>query len=143
MVVKLTGYCSDFSRVLFIGEITEEEEKVYNFVFKEYDKIIKSLSEGINVKELLKSCERDYKDEDYDLLHSFGHGLGLDIHEEPILNSKFETKLKKDMLVTVEPGVYLLGKFGIRIEDTVLINKNGCNTLTKSSTAVTVIKPVQ
>jgi len=138
--VELTGYCSDFSRVIFIGEITDEMEKVYNFVFKEYDKIVKALAEGIGVKELLKSCEQDYKEENYDLLHSFGHSLGLDIHEEPILNSKFETKLKKNMLVTVEPGVYIPGRFGIRIEDTVLINKNCCNTLTKSSTAVTVIK---
>jgi Xaa-Pro aminopeptidase len=137
---KVNGYCSDFSRVLFIGEITEEEEKIYNFVFKIYDYILKNLTEGGNVKEVLKKCEQDYKNENYDLLHSFGHSLGLDIHEEPILSCKYETKLKKNMLVTIEPGVYIPGKFGIRIEDTVLINKNGCNTLTKSGVAVCVIK---
>jgi Xaa-Pro aminopeptidase len=112
--------------------MTEEEEKIYDFVFKEYDYILKNLSEDANVKEILKKCEQDYKDENYDLLHSFGHSLGLDIHEEPILSAKYETKLKNNMLVTIEPGVYLPTKFGIRIEDTVLINKNGANTLTKS-----------
>jgi Xaa-Pro aminopeptidase len=137
---KVNGYCSDFSRVLFIGEITEEEEKIYNFVFKIYDYILKNLTEGGNVKEILKKCEQDYKNENYDLLHSFGHSLGLDIHEEPILSCKYETKLKKNMVVTIEPGVYIPRKFGIRIEDTVLINKNGCNTLTKSGVAVCVIK---
>lgn len=139
MAVKLIGYCSDFSRVVFIGEITDDEEKVYNFVFKQYDYIVKSLSEGVNIKEILKNSEQEYKNAGYELLHSFGHSLGLDIHEEPILSSKFETKLKKNMLLTVEPGVYLPGKFGIRIEDTILINKNGCNTLTKSGMAISSI----
>lgn len=138
---KVNGYCSDFSRVLFVGNPTDEETKVYNFVFKIYDFIIKKLSEGINVKEMLKECEQYYKDEGYDLLHSFGHSLGLDIHEEPILSSKHETKFKKNMVTTVEPGVYIPGKFGIRIEDTVLINKMGCNTLTKSATTINSIYP--
>lgn len=137
---KVNGYCSDFSRVLFVGEITEEEERVYNFVFNEYDYILKNLTEGLDTKELFKKCEQDYKDKEFDLLHSFGHGLGLDIHEEPILSSKHDIKLKKNMLITVEPGVYVPSKFGIRIEDTVLINKNGANTLTKSGVAICKIR---
>lgn len=137
---KVNGYCSDFSRVLFIGEITEEEEKVYHFVLKEYEKISEKLTDGLNIKEVLKECEQDYKSIKYELLHSFGHGLGLDIHEEPVLNSKYDTKLKANMTVTVEPGVYLPGKFGIRIEDTILINKSGCNNLTKAAKNICVLK---
>lgn len=133
---KVNGYCSDFSRVLFVGGKTSEEEKIYNFVLNIHDYIIKNLTEGVNLKEILKKCEQEYKQENFDLLHSFGHGLGLDIHEAPLLNTKQETFLKKNMIVTVEPGVYIPGKFGIRIEDTVLINKNGCNTLTKSGIAI-------
>lgn len=133
---KVNGYCSDFSRVLFVGGKTSEEEKIYNFVLNIHDYIIKNLTEGVNLKEILKKCEQEYKQENFDLLHSFGHGLGLDIHEAPLLNTKQETSLKKNMIVTVEPGVYIPGKFGIRIEDTVLINKNGCNTLTKSGIAI-------
>ncbi|MBR1540221.1 MAG: M24 family metallopeptidase [Clostridia bacterium] len=137
---KVNGYCSDFSRVLFIGEITDEEEKVYQFVLKEYNFISERLKDGINIKETLKEAEEHYKEENYELLHSFGHNLGLDIHEEPVLSTRYETKLKKNMLLTVEPGVYIPGKFGIRIEDTILINKDGSNSLTKSAKAITVLK---
>ncbi len=133
---RVNGYCSDFSRVLFVGIITDEMRRVYEFVLKEYEYIVKNLSEGIDVKDLLKRCEKDYQDNEYELLHSFGHSLGLDIHEEPILSSKHDFKLKKDMLLTVEPGVYIPGKFGIRLEDTILINKSGCNTLTKSAIGI-------
>lgn len=137
---KVNGYCSDFSRVLFIGGITEEEEKVYNFVLKEQEFIMGRLVDGVNIKETLKESEEHYKLEKYELLHSFGHNLGLDIHEEPVLSTRYETKLKKNMLLTVEPGVYIPGKFGVRIEDTILINKEGSNSLTKSGRAICVLK---
>ena len=68
--------------------------------------------------------------------------MGLDIHEDPILSSKGELKLKKNMLITVEPGVYFPGKFGIRIEDTVLVNKTGATPLTKSGTMLDFVKKV-
>lgn len=137
---KVNGYCSDFSRVLFIGGVTSEEEKIYNFVLKEYDFISQNLSDGVSIKETLKEAEKYYNEENYDILHSFGHSLGLDIHEEPILSSRYDTKLKKNMLVTLEPGVYIPSKFGIRIEDTILINKDGSNCLTKSGKAICVLK---
>lgn len=139
---KVNGYCSDFSRVIFIGNPTSEMIDTYEFVLREYRKIIAGLSEEANVKFLLKECEKDYKDHKFDILHSFGHSLGLDIHEEPILSSKHDEKLKKNMVITVEPGVYFPGKFGIRIEDTVLINKNSSNSLTKSGTMLDFVKKV-
>ena len=88
----------------------------------------------------MKEAEEHYKQENYELLHSFGHNLGLDIHEEPVLSTRYETKLKKNMPLTVEPGVYIPGKFGIRIEDTILVNKDGGNCLTKSGKAICVLK---
>ena len=100
---KVNGYCSDFSRVIFIGEITDEEEKVYNFVLNEYEFICGKLSDGVNIKEALKESEEHYEKENYELLHSFGHNLGLDIHEEPVLSTRYETKIKKNMILTVEP----------------------------------------
>ena len=66
-------------------------------------------------------------------MHSFGHGLGLFVHEEPSLSVQRCQKLKNNMVITIEPGVYLPGEFGVRLENTILITKNGCNTLTKSS----------
>ena len=136
---KVNGYCSDFSRVLFIGGISEEEEKIYNFVLKEQEFILSRLKDGVNIKETLKEAENHYKSENYDLLHSFGHNLGLDIHEEPVLSARYETKLKRNMLLTVEPGVYISGKFGIRIEDTVLINKDVAEVLTKSRKDICIL----
>lgn len=126
--------------MLFIGGISEEEEKIYNFVLGEYEFITSKLTDGINIKETLKESEEHYKLENYELLHSFGHNLGLDIHENPVLAARYDTKLKKNMLLTVEPGVYIPGKFGIRIEDTVLINRDGYNNLTKSGKAICVLK---
>lgn len=107
---------------------------------KEYEFIAGALKDGINMKETLKEAESHYKEAGYELLHSFGHNLGLEIHEEPVLASRYETKLKKNMLLTVEPGVYIPGKFGIRIEDTILVNQNGSNSLTKSGKAICVLK---
>ena len=137
---KVNGYCSDFSRVVFVGEASEEEKKVYNFVLKEHEFISSRLRDGINIKDTLKESEEHYKKEKYELLHSFGHNLGLDIHEEPVLSITYDTKLKKNMLLTVEPGVYIPGQFGIRIEDTFLINKDGANSLTKSGRALCILK---
>ena len=137
---KVNGYCSDFSRVLFLGEISEEEKRAYEFVLKEYDFIFKELKDGVSIKETLKKAEKHYHEENYDLLHSFGHSLGLDIHEEPILSSRYDTKFKKNMLTTLEPGVYIPGKFGIRIEDTILINKDGSSCLTKSDKSICILK---
>lgn len=137
---KVNGYCSDFSRVLFIGEITPEEERVYHFVLREYEFIASRLGDGVNIKDVLKQSEEHYKEENYELFHSFGHNLGLEIHEEPILSTRHETKIKKNMILTVEPGVYIPGKFGIRIEDTLLVNKEGANNLTKSGKSICVLK---
>ena len=139
---KINGYCSDFSRVIFLGKPSSDMEQIYNFVLKEYRYIIDNLKEGADIKNILKSCEQDYKDKKFELLHSFGHSLGLDIHEEPILSSKINTNLKKNMVITVEPGVYFQGKFGIRIEDTILINKDNCNPLTKSGTTLDFAKKI-
>ena len=137
---KVNGYCSDFSRVIFLGKPTSEMERIYNFVLREYRYIVDNIKEGADIKNILKKSEQDYKEEKFELLHSFGHSLGLDIHEEPILSSKRNINLKKNMVITVEPGVYFPGEFGIRIEDTILINKDNCNPLTKSATTLDFAK---
>ena len=82
----------------------------------------------------------DFRLKNYDLIHALGHGVGLDVHEEPILSINTENILKENMVVTNEPGIYIAGKFGVRIEDTVLINKGSCEPLTKSPKKYIIIK---
>lgn len=139
---KYQGYHADCSRTVFVGTIPEEQKKVYEFVLEEQEKIIENFKEGTNIKTIIRNRETDYNLENFEVMHSFGHGVGLEIHEVPFLNSKVDNILKKNSVVTVEPGVYFPGKFGIRIEDTCLIDKNECIKLTKTAKTITTIKLV-
>ena len=76
--------------------------------------------------------ESDFKLNKYDLIHSLGHSIGMETHEMPYINTKNDTYLKENMVIAIEPGIYLPGKYGIRIEDTILVEKNGCTVLTNS-----------
>lgn len=130
---KVNGYCSDFSRTICIGKASEEFKKDYSFVLKEQEKIIKCLKADKSIKYIFERIHDDYQKEDYKILHAFGHGLGLYIHENPFLGIKNENNLEENMVIAVEPGIYCENKYGIRIEDTVLITKNGCIILTESA----------
>ena len=130
---KVNGYCSDFTRTIVIGKATEEFKKDYKFVLTEQEKTIKCLKADKSIKYIFEKIHDDYSKNDYKILHAFGHGLGLHIHEKPFLGTKNETDLKENMVLAIEPGVYFENKYGIRIEDTVLITKNGCINLTQSA----------
>ena len=95
-------------------------------------KALKEYKEGASIRMASKMVENDFKLNGYDLMHSLGHGVGLDIHEMPFINGKNDNTFKANMVVTNEPGIYIPGAFGVRIEDTVLITKSGCINLTKS-----------
>lgn len=136
---KYKGYCSDMTRTIFAGYIPEEVKEVYELVLKNQLQTQKELKEGANIKLLTRMVENDFKLHDYDLIHSLGHGVGLDIHEYPYLNTKNDNSLKEKMVITNEPGIYILGKFGVRIEDTILITKNGAIPLTKSEKGYTIV----
>lgn len=139
---KYKGYCSDMSRVVFVEEINEVYKEIYNFVLDEQKKIVDSFKEGSNIKTVIKDRETDYRLKNFEIMHAFGHGVGLDIHEAPFLRSKQDNILKGNSIIAIEPGVYFPGKFGIRIEDTFQINKMNCEALTKSKKDYTVIKLV-
>ena len=139
---KYNGYDSDFSRVIFVDEMKEEYKEVYDFVLEEQKRTSELLKDGSNIKLIVKDRETEYKFKNYEVMHSFGHGLGLDIHESPVLRSTQDNFLKENSVITIEPGVYIPGKFGIRIEDTFQVTKNGCINLTKSAKDYTIIKLV-
>lgn len=132
MGCKYQGYCSDMTRTVFVSYVPEEVKPIYDLVLKNQEQILEELKEGANARVLTMMVESDFKINGYTLNHALGHGVGLDIHEQPVLARK-DYFLKENMVVTNEPGIYLPGKFGIRIEDTVLITKNGCIKLTNSA----------
>ncbi len=140
MGCKVNGYCSDFSRVIFVGEMKEEYKKIYDFVLDTHDRIALRYKDQVNIKPIIKDVETDYKLKGYEVLHSFGHGVGLEIHEIPIQRSTVDCMLKQNSVITVEPGVYIPGKFGIRIEDTYVVDKMGLNSLTKYSRDYKIVK---
>lgn len=139
MGCKYKGYCSDMTRTIFMGCILEEIKPVYDLVLKSQERVLEEMRSNYNIKSLSRIVDDSFKLNNYFLIHSLGHGVGLEIHEMPYVNSKNESFLKANMVVTNEPGIYLPGKYGIRIEDTVLINKTDCISLTNSDKGHVVI----
>ena len=139
MGCRVNGYCSDMTRTIFVGSIPEYIKPVYDLVLKNQIQTIEQMKDGVSTRLLSKMVENDFKLKGYDLIHSLGHGVGLEIHEAPYLSYRNDAILKENMVVTDEPGIYIPEKFGIRIEDTVQITKFGCISLTKSEKNYIVI----
>ena len=137
---RYKGYCSDMTRTIFVGNIPEEIKKIYDLVLKNQLQTLDEYHEGASIKMLSKMVENDFKLNDYSFIHALGHGVGLDIHEAPFIHGKNDSVLKENMVITDEPGIYIPGKFGVRIEDTVLISKSGAICLTKSDKNYIVIE---
>ena len=131
--IKYKRYCSDRTRSIFVDKkismgkkqkFPKHIQKVYDIVLKAQEMAINSIKVGMKASELDKIARDIIEDAGYAkyFIHSLGHGVGLDIHEWPFINSKNDLLLKEGMVFTVEPGIYIPGEFGIRIEDMVIIN---------------------
>lgn len=121
------GYCSDITRTVVVGEPSEEVMRVYETVKEAQERAFQSVMEGIAAGDVDRAA-RDYiAGAGYGeyFTHRTGHGLGLDVHEEPYIAPDNSTVLRDGMVFTIEPGIYLPGKFGIRIEDDVLVKRRG------------------
>lgn len=137
MGVKYEDYCSDMTRTFFTKPPTKEQATVYQTVLNAQQNCIKNLKPGITGLEGDKLARDIIINSGYGELftHANGHGLGLEIHESPSLSPKTKHSdrlltLQEQMAITVEPGIYLPDKFGVRIEDIVVITKDGCRNLT-------------
>ena len=139
MGCKINGYCSDMTRTIFVGKVPDEIKPVYDLVLKNQEQVLQDMKDNANTKQISKMVDNDFRLNNYDLIHALGHGVGLDIHEGPVLSINSESVLRENMVVTDEPGIYVAGQFGVRIEDTVLITKGGCEPLTKSPKRYIVI----
>ena len=133
------GYCSDMTRTIFMGCILEEIKPVYDLTLKNLELSTKEITDGYTIKTAANMVESDFKVNGYNLIHALGHGVGLEVHELPFIRLKNEANFKENMVIADEPGIYLPGKYGIRIEDTLLVTKDGSERLTKSERGYVVI----
>lgn len=129
------GYHSDMTRTVCVGEPTEEMRKVYDIVLKAQLAGINAAKAGILGCDLDKISRDVIEQNGYGdcFGHSLGHGVGMEIHEKPNASPNYKLPLGAGAVVTVEPGIYIAGKFGVRIEDFVILTENGCENLTKSA----------
>jgi Xaa-Pro aminopeptidase len=128
------GYCADLTRTYFVGKPTTELAKVYNAVFESYKAGVKASRAGNLLGNVDKACRDVLVEQGYGkyYVHSTGHGVGLDVHEEPRVIPGLKEKILKGMVFTVEPGVYIPGLGGVRIENDVYIGPKGAVVLNKA-----------
>ena len=136
--VILKGYCSDMTRTIYLGRPGKGERTTYNSVLEAQQAGVAAVSASVTCAEVDEAARavlrRDGLAEAFS--HSTGHGVGLEIHEQPRIGAGQTTRLKPGMVITIEPGVYLPGEFGIRIEDMVAVTANGGNVLTPAPKAL-------
>lgn len=131
---KFAGYCSDMTRTVVLGKADEEMKRIYNTVLTAQAEAMKQIKAGMTCKDADKIARDVITDAGYGQYfgHSLGHSLGLEVHELPSVSPKSHDVLVAGNIVTVEPGIYIPGKYGVRIENMVLITEDGCENLTNS-----------
>ena len=137
---RYRGYVSDITRTVYFGSVDEKFLEVYETVQKAQQAAINLAKPGVEAREVDRAARSVIEAKGYgpNFTHRTGHGIGVEVHEQPFLDSHNTLKLENNMVFTVEPGIYLEGKFGIRIEDDILL-KNRSERLTKSSRSLITI----
>lgn len=133
--VILSGYCSDMTRTVHVGKVGGEDRRIYESVLQAQLAAIATVAPGVevgNVDYAARSALRKAKLDKY-FTHSTGHGVGLEIHEVPRVARGQKEVLQPGMVITIEPGVYIRGRGGVRIEDMVVVTDRGCDVLTQAS----------
>ena len=128
------GYCSDMTRTVAVGHVTDEMRNIYDIVLKAQLAGIAAARAGVPGKDIDGAARKVIADAGYGQYfgHGFGHSLGLDIHEAPNANPRGEVPMPVGAVVSAEPGIYIPGKYGVRIEDVMIIREGGCEIITKA-----------
>lgn len=129
------GYHSDMTRTIVLGHASQEQKEFYRLVRESQQLGLSLIKPGMNCREADAEVRAFLTERGMGkyFTHSLGHGTGLEIHEAPILSPRSMATLRKNMIVTVEPGLYIEGKYGVRIEDSLAVTATGCEVLTQTS----------
>jgi len=139
--VILAGYCSDQTRTVWVGSASEEARTAYEWVLEAQLAAIAAVRPGVTAGEVDEAARKVLRKRGLAryFTHSTGHGVGLEIHEAPRVAKGQKEVLEPGMVITIEPGVYFPGKWGVRIEDMVAVTANGCDVLTPTSKDFTAV----
>ena len=139
--VLYNGYCSDMTRTVAVGFATEEMKKVYNTVLEAQLAGLAISKAGVPGKDIDAAARKVIEDAGYGpyFSHGYGHSVGLEIHESPSPNARNAEPMPENSVASAEPGIYLAGKFGVRIEDLVVVGSEKCEILTKNSKELMII----
>jgi Xaa-Pro aminopeptidase len=131
----LDGYCSDITRTVVIGKATKRQEEIYNMVLYAQTRGINAIYPGIEAAELDRAARSVIEDFGFgdNFGHSLGHGVGIEVHEKPVISSRSADIVSPGAVITVEPGIYIEGFGGVRIEDMVYVSDTGYTVLTAST----------
>ncbi len=135
------GYCSDMTRTFFNGSVSDEERHVYNIVRKANEYAESIIRPGMKLSDIDKAARKIISDAGYGeyFTHRLGHFIGQTVHEKGDVSSFNDNLAEEGMIFSIEPGIYLPGKFGVRIEDLVLVTSDGCEVLNKVSKDIRII----
>ncbi len=125
LTLRYRGYVSDSTRTFALGAIPDDARRAYDIVRESQRLGLDAVGPGVTSKSVDEACRRYIAENDYGqyFVHSTGHGIGLDVHEPPSISPGSDAVLSENMAITVEPGIYVPGKFGVRIEDSLIVGK--------------------
>lgn len=135
------GYHSDMTRTVAVGAVSEEQKRVYDIVLRAQRAALDTIRPGVACADADRAARELITREGYgdDYRHGTGHGVGIEIHEQPVLSPASKQTLAPGHVVTVEPGIYLPGRFGVRVEDMAFVTRDGCENLTNTPKALIVL----
>jgi Xaa-Pro aminopeptidase len=138
---KVGGYCSDITRTVVCKEASREVREIYEIVKNAQQKAVQEVRTGISVQDIDRAARGEISRAGYGdyFIHRTGHGIGLDVHEEPYIAEGYEALIEEGMAFSVEPGIYIPGKFGVRVEDIVVTTSGGAKRMNNSSHELHVV----
>lgn len=142
---KYNNMCADMSRTVFVGGISEEEKKIYDIVLKSQLAGEAAAVEGAYIPDIDRASRQIIEEEGYGdyFFTRLGHGIGYSVHEAPDIKASNKRNLEKGMVFSIEPGIYIAGKVGMRIENIVAITENGTEILNQASNEIKIICPLE